>query len=778
MQSTLRKHKKAMHGLPEEYAAILPSKRQTESRFKADYESFRALARNKQRMLCHLIHAKRARAPIEHGPAPPLKSLQRMSLQEVAARVNYLHADGVLFVRTSTEPYNFFATHTLVEYENIDCVPLCLYNYILDEEDASDFLPKDSYLAIRCPYMKNVKECRDQPLVLRCDNPECIIRFDSREEWLAAQIGTESITISQPAESATLLKEKGNDAFRNGKFETAWRLYRRAIKSESIEKDVLIACISNCAEVALRRGQWEQVKQITSRALQLEGANIKAKYRLATALLRLGEVSRATSLAEDLFDRDGKAANTEFAALRNDCYRVAEEMQGTYDTHRMRQDADRRKSSFHGDFVSPKIELGVGFHPEGKPQYRGVKAVSLLKRGTLVSASKAVVFVESEESSIDTFDSYQENLKVVAKLVVSMHRRPSLTPKVYKLSGGQDTAAAANGGNQLAEMSPEKHLRIDIARINSIIATNAFGASNSQHDIHKMWKAMKKGRRQENDDNCYGTGIWLNESLFNHSCVPNCDWNMIGDHIFVTTRRDIQPDEELCVSYVGSECLYEERCQKFRTWSWSMDNDVGGFKCRCPWCSVMEANSEFRNMTDRIEKVHIEAAPNPSVEDKVQVMNRTLPLEKRLEYLETFKSYPLGIQHNAGAHLQLMHGVYLKTIGDDVGALEHFEKAAEIKYAVCGTGALLDRGQDLWRVVGTAMCCKQNKKANAVLSEIWSNAPFDTLPKSYSVDAFVDFTVQYSVPYSLSWKGYCPSLKEYHEMEETVTAMARRVCQK
>ncbi len=47
-----------------------------------------------------------------------------------------------------------------------------------------------------------------------------------------------------------------------------------------------------------------------------------------------------------------------------------------------------------------------------------------------------------------------------------------------------------------------------------------------------------------------GTGVFATLSLFNHSCVPNCEVMPLGGKMAVLAQRPIKPGEELMVSYV------------------------------------------------------------------------------------------------------------------------------------------------------------------------------------------------------------------------------------
>ena len=120
-------------------------------------------------------------------------SLRSTTLRKVAEKVNYIHHDKILFLRTTYDAHRLIGTNTLVEDDNGDCIMLSLYNYVAAHEDPSDIFPVGTYLAILAPMMKNAKDDPKQTLMLRCDNPECVRIFPFRRAWIAAKRGKEML---------------------------------------------------------------------------------------------------------------------------------------------------------------------------------------------------------------------------------------------------------------------------------------------------------------------------------------------------------------------------------------------------------------------------------------------------------------------------------------------------------------------------------------------------------------------------------------------------------
>ena len=210
-----------------------------------------------------------------------------MTLIEAAQRVNHIHDDRVMFFKTIHGAYTIIGTSVLVEDDRGDCIMLTLYNFIQRHQKLEEVLPVGTKLALLAPYMKKMPDRRDQPLMLRCDNPQCVILYDSDAAWETAKAGK-----PPPVETrdAATLKKLGNDAFKAKKLDSAFSYYSKALTCVHISPDDKTACLSNRALIALRREQWEQAESDARKVLELDSSHEKAKYRLAKACSRRAKV--------------------------------------------------------------------------------------------------------------------------------------------------------------------------------------------------------------------------------------------------------------------------------------------------------------------------------------------------------------------------------------------------------------------------------------------------------------------------------------------------------
>ena len=427
------------------------------------------------------------RPSVEHGVAPEIESLKPIRIKTIAKKVNHIHSFSVLYVKTVHSAVRIVGLHTLVEDDSADRIMLAFYNYYCDEK-AQDVLPVGTYLAILAPYMRNSRDDPGANLMLRCDNPQCILQFETKEVWKAQKNFQ-----PPPAEklSPFSLREMGNQAFRKGAFPVAARFYHRALRHGSVSGDDAIACRSNLSEVFLRMEQWEDAEQSAIVAITLDSEHIKARFRLANALVRLNRPSEALELALGLADKEKK--NKSFRDLVAQCQRNLQEQKGHYDINAIRREnKGLTKCLFHADFVSPFVELGIPIDIPGG-RYRGCRATADLDAGSLIMASKAFVFVNRQERGmLLDFNSYTKQMslnsdvEVVAAIIAILQHRLSTGKEFYNLSAGNDFQDP---------VLPNHLTKLDLPRIRAIIASNRFGIFDDHDELSfQVGRATKEQR--------------------------------------------------------------------------------------------------------------------------------------------------------------------------------------------------------------------------------------------------------------------------------------------
>ena len=699
------------------------------------------------------VYARHTMRPhITHGAAPSIQTLKHITLREVATKVNHIHYDRILWVKTIYDCHKIIGTNVLVEDEMGDCLMLTLYNFVPERDDPNDYFPNGTYMAILAPYMKHSRDDPTKNLVLRCDNPECIRIFDTHRSWIAGKCGKKLIDTHgfDPA----LLRKEGNDAFADGRWEKAARLYTRALACQVILPEDKLFCYSNLAETRIRQEQWEAAEECAKSALELDPAHKKSLYRLTTALMRLNKIQEAMDVATTIAVRDDK----EFKKLVPMLDRLAKEKQhGQYDIAKMYEEARRSPGqalrTFHSNYVSSIIESGVEItKPDDSFTYRGTVAAKSLSEGTLVSSSKALVFCSRGESnqialSMDPYTNSMtrgSTIQLESELISMMYRRPITKAVVYSL------ASTALAGEE--DSSSDK---IDSKRVHNIVATNTFGAGNEE-EAEFAWEKFKGFQSGKSFEELHaktkeeramesGSGLWLNESLFNHSCSPNCTFNIIGDQIFIWTTRAVQPGEELCISYMAvQETSFSQRTENFSNW---IQPGVG-FCCQCESCRVIRHNKKLQELDAQVHQAYEKASILVSRDrmKMAEAAEQVMPRAERQEHLQFVSKFPEAVQHNAAAKLWILEGSCLGHSGDPHGALLAYERAAEINYAIFGGNHRFDRAKDLWRIVGASMACGNPTEAQEVLNSVYREV-FSIILHPHRDAMFRDLTLKFSMPW-------------------------------
>ncbi|EFA82935.1 SET domain-containing protein [Heterostelium album PN500] len=116
----------------------------------------------------------------------------------------------------------------------------------------------------------------------------------------------------------------------------------------------------------------------------------------------------------------------------------------------------------------------------------------------------------------------------------------------------------------------------DILELLTMSTRNCFG----------LWK---------NYEECFGLAIYLEASLFNHSCYPNAARVQRGRSIDIIAIRDIEPNEEICISYLNitngsherkdhlkNNYLFDCVCIRCTQTNPDIENIVRSFICRNP----------------------------------------------------------------------------------------------------------------------------------------------------------------------------------------------------
>jgi len=698
--------------------------------------------------------AKNVIPKLLHGVAPSIETLHLTSIRKVVQKTNFIHDGCVLFVKSvkanpSREPGGE-GVELLVEDGNHDLIQLWLYNYVPRDVAPEKWLPIGTFLAALCPYPR---KRHDGMIVLRCDNPECIIRYHSQADWEHEQAKKGKVFESMPdnvgnSVSSDELRRKGNNFFVAKDYFGSIYWYMKAL--DHADDDLQAAKIlCNLSAACFELDRFEEAEKYAFRALLKDKDYVKARYRQGRALLWLQRPQDAINVLKPCKD------DLRIHELLTTCNIALEEKKGTFNIKSMISEVRDVNSCnfskpfpFHADFQSPKVAVGTSL--DGKA-YRGCKALSTIEEGELLLASRAFTYAYRLQfkDAPNSFDFGRNqcieasSIAIIGMTESKLRNNPDWGEDLYSLSDGMD-------------MEWDETNSVNLQRIMGIILANSFGGElitgdlNIRHaaelyDLHRPLTGEEWAKEQQLADETRKAccGLWLKESMFNHSCTPNCDSFFVGPHMLTYAVKRIEAGEELCISYCSFDTSFAEREEIFASW-----NARGkGFICQCDYCTMLRSNSELQQMHMLAATAFKNAAKDVSLNNNSMAIagENALPTSKRYSIFQAHKNIDLRFQHSV-AICKVMDGTSKASRRDYAGALKSYEKAAEINYAMRGIGCLADGGwfKDICRIVGASLACNQHQRANDALFEVWTKY-YDRFFAEKK--GFILLVIKYSLPW-------------------------------
>ncbi|KAM6950245.1 histone-lysine N-methyltransferase SMYD3 [Lycodopsis pacificus] len=198
-----------------------------------------------------------------------------------------------------------------------------------------------------------------------------------------------------------------------------------------------------------------------------------------------------------------------------------------------------------------------------------------------------------------------------------------------------------------------------------------------------------------------GVGLYPSLSLLNHDCRPNCVMVFVGTELQLRAVRDINPEEELTISYIETLSLTEDRQRQLE--------DQYHFTCSCQHCDSQDKDrlmlsgheSTWRLLKEdlpRLEGLKAESDWQALLEGcsrllstvggdvpdenlyKLRMTDMAVDASIHLGHWEEAVGYgektlPVYSQHYPDPHP--VHGVQLMRVGKLQHYLEHIEDALD-----------------------------------------------------------------------------------------------------
>ncbi|GAA5974697.1 hypothetical protein JCM11641_007228 [Rhodosporidiobolus odoratus] len=418
--------------------------------------------------------------------------------------------------------------------------------------DLDALFPLGQTLAVKEPLFKTNQDGSSQ--LIRVDSPPDLV-FLYPNDPLLASIRWTFPSPAEPLSPSFDHKAHGNTYFKQKKYLLAVEAYTAGLALSSSDQEKLLLQLNRAqAHLILRNFASAYYDAVTVLSLLDEDVNAppqtkpKATLRRARALSGLRRLEEAKVAFEDVLELEDSSAEAK-QGKRSVDKMVREAKTGEYDWLLLEAQAE-------------------GAHREGK-------LCRELEVGDYLGPIKMARLVQREGGR-----------GVVAARDIAAGE-VLLVENAYAVGGGDSTdkSVILASDVRLNQVSPPSPC-IDTARIEAISAQNRFGL-----------RSMQDGSP---------SALFLRASLFNHSCVGNSDWHIIGDVIVVRARAPIPVGEEILMSYISAAAPASQRRDNLKA-------HFGPAGCPCELCSV-DARLGPAHITRREEltKKLAELKPKPA----------------------------------------------------------------------------------------------------------------------------------------------------------------------
>jgi len=536
---------------------------------------------------------------VYHSKVTDLSTLKSIHIEDLLLET--WHEGRYLLCRTIEEAYRMNGIISLVEDETGRIAMLTLYNFSKALSDsAEECLPLNTILLIKEPYFKGIS---NGGATVRCDSPSDIIiinyndenykkfKISSIQQWSSLCAKADRVHASPCPKTPSDFKARGNDLYKIGYDKDAVRAYTLGIAAcqndvHPQDKDIENICRLNRSASYLRMGRFDDAASDAVSVLGSLPQNIKALFRAATAYYQLRSYKLALKYFEELCTLS--PSNKKDLLLCQQ--RIKEQETGSYDWKSLKAIANASPTkAIRFDVADYFNTEAVEIRQISKEKGRGVFAKHDIPPGTLLLVSKAfsTCFV-AEVNNVNICQLYLKTrginrtsqVQLITNVMHKVLECPSLGSSLYQLwSGGYKEIFHSPSDTD------ECNKNIDFDYIYHICKYNSFSTAtaDSLKDAMGMEGNSKMNLASSETDD--GSGLWINSSFFNHSCIPNTTSWTFGDLMVIMCSRYTKAGEEVTVSYVSTDKNLRDRQEVMKSFN---------FICQCELCTMQDGLDEER----------------------------------------------------------------------------------------------------------------------------------------------------------------------------------------
>jgi hypothetical protein len=463
--------------------------------------------------------------------------------------------------------------------------------------------------------------------------------------------------------------------------------------------------------------------------------------------------------------------------LHADIARAIQEKHGTYDTGAMMKEAingvppqlllegacvegacvprgrlSRRHADFFGPFLLEKVSLAHGKHYVTREHLgpgslvMAVKSLAWVSAGSVNTSGSSIISLPpvSADGRVESVLS----ALVLPAVVRAVLDRPECAEALYSLSGGPGWPAGP----------PAYPGAVDMRRIEAIVSNNKmdvqhFGGGHLCHAKELFWRnnsgcvvppadqgaahaeMMKQLTQPE------ACGLWVAPSLLPHSCIPNCQFEFIGDFCFVTTNRDVPAGAVLTLPFIQPLVLsFEQRTSQLANW-----NGGTGLECYCDLCLDCRACPTLSRLEERVFSAY--KAVNEECERGLPHKDApefVLPSASRKGLRDELGCLPPNASAAALWLLLQLDGVHAAATGDFKGATSFCEHRRDIAARMVG----VTHSQYVEAEIHVAWCALasgQREKAKSAIKVAFNAACVLPKCRRMAILDFLDLVQAYRV---------------------------------
>ncbi|KAJ2900106.1 hypothetical protein MKZ38_002599 [Zalerion maritima] len=500
----------------------------------------------------------------------PLSSLVPIPIRDLALETQ--HRGRVLIVKTFAEPNRMTSIQNAVEDELGDVARLAIYN-LLPTVAPDDILPLGAVVAVKEPYYKCTA---DGGLIVRVDHPSDFVALKPGSNIIPPRLAPDTIELGL---SALSIKEDGNTAFKRNEWQLAIEHYSDALEADGLEGngDLWRTLHRNRAGAHLRLGHYELAIADALAAIipaeddaseAAKDVNIKALYRAGRAAYEMGDFLQAKQHFKQALEVDTNHREARAELIRTE-KRLAEQENGGYNFPAMAKSATKQHPRLdHASFLKNTEIASAG------QRGRGLFATKDLKPGDVVFVEKAFQATHPKDSgdmsvlinvNTDRISMGTPSLRLYS-IVDKLLWNPTLAKKYLDLFDGGKFGSSKGD----AEVVDGK-VAVDTFQVQSIADFNGFSCP-------RVKSSDKEEGGEKHNDYKTSTGIWLQASYANHSCLQNAAGAFIGDMMVVRALRDLRAGDEILMRYVGPIEPCAGRQKRMR--------NLYDFECDCALCQA------------------------------------------------------------------------------------------------------------------------------------------------------------------------------------------------